>query len=298
MSSVDNVKLTFQGSLVKVHHPSTVSSSSRGGTRGKVRSFSRSSRKRLLERYARMSNKGFQQKPAVFVTLTYPKNYPTARVAKAHLNSLRKRLEYKFNIKASGSWKLEFQKRGAPHFHILFFNLPFLPKRDLQVMWAEIIGDETKTVFTRIERIQSRKKAMLYVSKYIAKMPDQDVSNDEFLIGVADELGGVVEFGSRGRFGEVVVDDSGFNYVSYLAESVGRFWGCWHEELFPYDELVAITVEFNEKIFYNLRRLAHNVYSGFRTSGNSNGFTLFVSNAYRWKDFYDWLNVEFCSLPA
>lgn len=57
------------------------------------------------------------------VTLTYPADWltvaPNGKAAKRHLQMLRKRY-----IKAWGEdlrcvWKLEFQQRGAPHFHLL-----------------------------------------------------------------------------------------------------------------------------------------------------------------------------------
>ncbi|MFA7346054.1 MAG: hypothetical protein WC003_17280 [Terrimicrobiaceae bacterium] len=53
------------------------------------------------------------------ITLTYPAEFPTnGREVKRNFNFFRKRLLRRFpGIR--GVWFLEFQKRGAPHFHIL-----------------------------------------------------------------------------------------------------------------------------------------------------------------------------------
>jgi hypothetical protein len=64
----------------------------------------------------------------VMVTLTYPGPWrlwaPTAEVAHAHRRAFLERYSRAFGFRVLGVWKLEFQERGAPHFHIL---LP-LPK--------------------------------------------------------------------------------------------------------------------------------------------------------------------------
>jgi hypothetical protein len=67
-----------------------------GGTRGKVRGFSRASRRNLLRRLASIDRGAFGASKGrmVFVTLTYPHGYPDDPVLrKAHLKALRKRLQ-------------------------------------------------------------------------------------------------------------------------------------------------------------------------------------------------------------
>jgi hypothetical protein len=53
-----------------------------------------------------------------FVTLTYAKAFPTAAASKKDLDVFWKRFERAWGLK-SMIWKLEPQKRGAPHFHLL-----------------------------------------------------------------------------------------------------------------------------------------------------------------------------------
>lgn len=59
----------------------------------------------------------------VMVTLTYPSDWatvaPDGATVKRHLDQFWKRLERAFGGPVRVVWKLEFQRRGAPHFHIL-----------------------------------------------------------------------------------------------------------------------------------------------------------------------------------
>ena len=55
-------------------------------------------------------------------TLTYPGDWllvaPTGAAVKAHLKAFRKRFERAWGFPPMGIWKLEFQRRGAPHIHL------------------------------------------------------------------------------------------------------------------------------------------------------------------------------------
>lgn len=57
------------------------------------------------------------------VTLTYPGDWesvaPDGETVKMHLQAFFKRYERAWSEKWTGIWKLEFQRRGAPHFHLL-----------------------------------------------------------------------------------------------------------------------------------------------------------------------------------
>jgi hypothetical protein len=56
------------------------------------------------------------------LTLTYPGDWlivaPNAEVVKRHFQALCKRYGRAWGEPLIGPWKLEFQRRGAPHFHI------------------------------------------------------------------------------------------------------------------------------------------------------------------------------------
>lgn len=81
---------------------------------GKITEFSERSRYRLLHTVKNCAVDFFSM-----ITLTYPAEFPTSgRKVKRNFNAIRKRLLRRFPG-ILGVWFLEFQKRGAPHFHIL-----------------------------------------------------------------------------------------------------------------------------------------------------------------------------------
>ncbi|MEW2202636.1 rolling circle replication-associated protein, partial [Streptomyces griseus] len=60
---------------------------------------------------------------AAMVTLTYPADWltvaPQGKAAKAHLRAFQVRYKRAWGEALIAVWKLEFQRRGAPHFHLL-----------------------------------------------------------------------------------------------------------------------------------------------------------------------------------
>jgi len=96
------------------------------GLRGRINSFSHKSRRRLMETVASVDRRAVAV--PLFVTLTYPSSFPTDyTVYKKHLDTFLKRLRRAFpNVWAI--WRLEFQKRGAPHFHILIFGARYIAR--------------------------------------------------------------------------------------------------------------------------------------------------------------------------
>lgn len=82
----------------------------------------------------------------VMVTLTYPGDWeqvaPSGQATKRHLSMFRKRYLRAFGEAFNGVWKLEFQRRGAPHIHILTSVTSDLGLFQLWVSktWAEIVN--------------------------------------------------------------------------------------------------------------------------------------------------------------
>ncbi len=82
----------------------------------------------------------------IMATLTYPGDWetvvPDAETAKKHLRAFQKRYERAFGEKLTAIWKMEFQRRGAVHFHI-FMNMR-IEKREfdkwLSATWTEIVN--------------------------------------------------------------------------------------------------------------------------------------------------------------
>jgi len=117
------------------------------GIRDRVRGFSRASRRNLLLRLASINRRAFRafKGKMIFVTLTYPKQYPEdPELCKRHLKALRRRLQREFG-EFAGFWRMGIQKRGAFHFHLLLFVGPSVGsvnelRRFISSSWYEIAG--------------------------------------------------------------------------------------------------------------------------------------------------------------
>lgn len=90
-----------------------------------VVSWSEKSRSRMVERLATLDYSPFDTNGTsiAFLTLTYPGDWlavaSKASDSKRHLRALQKRFERSFGRPLFAVWKMEFQHRGAPHFHLL-----------------------------------------------------------------------------------------------------------------------------------------------------------------------------------
>jgi hypothetical protein len=94
-----------------------------GGTRDRVRGFSRASRRNLLLRLASINRRAFRafKGRLISITLTYPHEYPEdPELCKNHLKALRRRLQRKVG-EFAGFWRMGIQRRGAWYFHLLLF---------------------------------------------------------------------------------------------------------------------------------------------------------------------------------
>jgi hypothetical protein len=101
-----------------------------GGTRGRIRGFSRVSRRTLLRRLGTINRTAFNASKGrlVSITLTYPAEFPQdSEVCKGHLKAFRKRLTRKYG-RFAAFWRMGIRRRGAFHFHLLLF-VPFLSVR-------------------------------------------------------------------------------------------------------------------------------------------------------------------------
>lgn len=139
--------------------------------RGEIMEFTQDSRSRL----AFVAN----NTPITFtwmITLTYPREFESdGKVVKGHLNKF---LTWARRAKPGIEylWFLEFQKRGAPHFHILV-DCP-LDRQKVSERWFHHVnsGDELHIkAGTNVERIRTQDGARRYVVKYSMKMQQKKV---------------------------------------------------------------------------------------------------------------------------
>ena len=133
-----------------------------GGRRGKITRLTRAARRRLLLDARNVSGITGE------ATLTYPGKFPTdGRKVKRDCAAFRKMLARRG---IGGMWFLEFQVRGAPHFH-LFLN-GRVDKSVLSESWYRIVGsDDQKHLIagTRVSRIRKPYALAMYAAKYAGK---------------------------------------------------------------------------------------------------------------------------------
>lgn len=108
------------------------------------------------------------------VTLTYPADYPTdGKLVKYHLQKFRQWLTYKG---IGGFWFLEFQERGAPHFH-LFIN-GAIDHRVLRAYWYKCVNSGDIKHFaagTQVQLMHEAHAAASYAAKYASKAEQKEV---------------------------------------------------------------------------------------------------------------------------
>jgi hypothetical protein len=143
-----------------------------GGVRSRITGFSRGSRQRLQRKLASI-NEGEVERQRWFVTLTYPGQYPACgRQWKRDLDTFIKRLQRAFAVQAV-VWKLEPQKRGAPHYHLLVFSQDTLEREWVANAWYEVVGSgrsEHLYAGTQCDEIRSWRGVLFYASKYLGKV--------------------------------------------------------------------------------------------------------------------------------
>jgi hypothetical protein len=186
----------------------------------------------------------------LFVTLTYPNYFPGDwSIWKRHLDNFRRVLFRDFALSFSegspapaeairerapvfvgGIWRLEAQRRGAPHYHILLWTHQPFTDADLDQFrvwianrWYKVVGsgdDKHLRAGTSVELVTSRDRVfatMGYLCKYLGKdsvHPDSQV----------------------------------------FANPVGRYWGVWGKKylLKKPDE-----IELTGKAFARVRRVLY-----------------------------------------
>ena len=108
----------------------------------------------------------------VFLTLTFPADFPAEDEARLHLRNLWKRLVRSAGGTSAALWRLELQDRGAPHFHLIMWLPKKLHHSWYAQNWFEVVGsgdEKHLRAGTRVEHIRTRNGLVWYVSKYVAK---------------------------------------------------------------------------------------------------------------------------------
>lgn len=109
-----------------------------------------------------------------FLTLTFADNVQDIKMANYEFKKFRQRLEYLVKVKLKYLVVIEFQERGAIHYHAIFFNLPYIKNDIIAKLWGH--------GFIKINAIDDVDNVGAYVSKYMTKN-DTDVEKTRGLEG-------------------------------------------------------------------------------------------------------------------
>lgn len=253
------VALEVQGTLLAVAARSNAEDRPGGGRRGVVTGFSDASRNRMLRKLARLDPRRI-----TFITLTYPDAMTDDSQAYAHLRALFERFRRRWP-QASGIWRKEYQDRGAIHFHLLMFGMPWYPFKELREEWAGIIGHHFPApIFVRIEKVRSKKGAMWYVSKYMAK-PQSAV--DLTLLDFVAYPHAVGPTDPWAAFRPPLADGEN--------SSPGRFWGVFNRGFLPYAarQMLIIRVA-TWRSFHDVKKMLRREWAGLNRARNKGGVVL------------------------
>jgi len=124
-----------------------------------------------LVRFVETAKYQYRAHIPVFATLTYHRNEQDIPTAYADFKYFIKKLRRKTGINIQYVAIPEFQERGAIHFHIIFFNLPFIKPQYFQDIWGNGM--------TNIQACKNIKT----VSKYLLKYFTKDCLTDPRLLG-------------------------------------------------------------------------------------------------------------------
>lgn len=160
-----------EGRLLRYRCPGSRDRHSGGGFRDVIGGFSHSSRRRMLLLLASLRIDAHCL--PLFVTLTYPAFWPSEpETWKRHLDAFGKWLRRRYPA-ASAVWKLEPQQRGAPHFHLIVFGVPFIPHQSVSQAWYRIVGScdpNHLAAGTEVRACETVNGVMSYASKmYMGK---------------------------------------------------------------------------------------------------------------------------------
>lgn len=212
-----------------------------------ITGWSRKSRAAMVERLCTLDYQPLfpaGRLPAM-LTLTYPGAWevvaPNGKTVKKHLKALRKRWNRAWGEDLVCVWKLEFQRRGAPHFHLLC-SPPHGENADgesfrtwVSRAWAEIVAHPDPEEFGRHLRAGT------------------GVDWNEGLRST-DPKRVAVYFTKHGAFQAKEYQHCVPDLWQKPGQGPGRFWGYWGLELATFT--VEITPETQVKAARTIRRWA------------------------------------------
>lgn len=108
--------------------------------------------------------------PPIFLTLTFTENVQDWKYANREFSKFIQRLNYR--VYGEKCTKLayvgvpELQDRGAIHYHVLFFNLPYIDKTEIKELWG--LGERTRIESEKVKSMNGESLGR-YITKYMMK---------------------------------------------------------------------------------------------------------------------------------
>ena len=213
------------GNLITVNKSRIKLERQGGGIKQKITGFSTKSRRKLMQRLGMINNKVLP----LWVTLTYPDEFDVDIVAmRKHFERFRRRLERKG---WGAIWRKEWKQRKSglhegefyPHYHLLVWGVDYFEFRAwVSRAWWEVCGklsDNHLTAGTSTDMVDTWRKLVGYVSKYMAK-------TDDLLVEV---------------------------------ENIGRCWGVINTDVIPWSEIIkwSLPNKSVNRLFRMMRRYAN-----------------------------------------
>lgn len=188
MSELTTQKLVFAGDTVYLYHfekpiaygPKDPKKKKKGDPFVKIETTKEENRKRAMWRargkmvllvntnYGKWKMDDVEYFNPVFLTLTFAENVTNIKEANYEFTKFIQRLNNHIMGKKGSYLKyvnaIEFQKRGAVHYHCVIFNMPFIKKGIIEDIWGH--------GFIFINKIKESNVIGLYISKYITKAFD------------------------------------------------------------------------------------------------------------------------------
>lgn len=166
------------------------------------------------------------------VTLTYPGAWqvvaPSAPVCKAHLDALKKRFLRFYGFPLVAVWKREFQRRGAPHYHLLMTPPPVQLRQGRRWTFQQWLADAWVSIVDADHRLSPEDRAAMLRVHLGPRVVDFSEG-----MRARDPKRLAVYFSKHGSFGaKDYQNDAPAEWTGSVAPyadqgSVGRFWGSW-----------------------------------------------------------------------
>jgi hypothetical protein len=189
------------------------------GERKAIDHYSWKSRKKYYEKLLFIDWDSVDKERILIGTLTYPGRFPASGiVAKKHLDTFFKRLK-RHCLGIGGvalSWKMEFQRRGAPHFHLLLVTGKSVDLSGMRRWWDDNWSSIVLEWLVSLEGMGADEALEMYAKSHAAGIQ---------LAGIRETTGQAIGYmamyvgcvGKTGKEYQHKVPD-GFT-------EVGRWWG-------------------------------------------------------------------------